>query len=112
MLSTRQLFQFHPASACQQNECRHMYDNGDYLPDPCACGQAGQDFDPSDRSVINRGELLGSQVVVSAQGTYEPQVMHCAVGCLLAVIPLFLVWHPILLCLYSIQLSAWLPDHV
>ncbi len=36
--------------------------------------QAGQDFSPSDRSVLNKGELLGSQVTVTAQGTYEPQV--------------------------------------
>lgn len=42
----------------------------------CAA-QAGQDFDPSERSVLNKGELLGSQVVVTAQGSYEPQVSHC-----------------------------------
>ena len=36
--------------------------------------QAGQDFSPSGRLVKNRGELLGSQVVVTAKGTYEPQV--------------------------------------
>ncbi len=39
------------------------------------CTQAGQDFSPTDRSVLNKGELLGSQVVVTAQGTYEPQVI-------------------------------------
>ncbi|KAA6424660.1 MAG: hypothetical protein FRX49_05327, partial [Trebouxia sp. A1-2] len=35
--------------------------------------QAGQAFNPLDRSVLNKGELLGSQVTVTAQGTYEPQ---------------------------------------
>lgn len=38
--------------------------------------KAGQDFDPSERSVLNKGELLGSQVVVTAQGSYEPQDSH------------------------------------
>lgn len=35
--------------------------------------KAGQDFSPTDRLVLNKGELLGSQVTVTAQGTYEPQ---------------------------------------
>ncbi|KAL0043528.1 hypothetical protein WJX79_007448 [Trebouxia sp. C0005] len=35
--------------------------------------KAGQAFNPLDRSVLNKGELLGSQVTVTAQGTYEPQ---------------------------------------
>ena len=36
--------------------------------------QAGQDFSASGRVVKNRGELLGGSVVVTAEGTYEPQV--------------------------------------
>ena len=43
--------------------------------------QAGQDFSPSDRSVLNKGELLGSQVTVTAQGTYEPQVGSVSLIC-------------------------------
>lgn len=35
--------------------------------------KAGQDFSPSNRTVLNKGELLSSQVRVTAQGTYEPQ---------------------------------------
>ncbi|KAL3134719.1 hypothetical protein ABBQ32_007722 [Trebouxia sp. C0010 RCD-2024] len=35
--------------------------------------KAGQDFSPSDRLVLNKGELLGSHVVITASGTYEPQ---------------------------------------
>lgn len=34
--------------------------------------QASQDFDPSTRSVVNRGELLGTAVAVTASGSYEP----------------------------------------
>lgn len=35
--------------------------------------KAGQDFSASGRVVKNRGELLGGSVVVTAEGTYEPQ---------------------------------------
>ena len=34
--------------------------------------QASQDFDPRTRRVINRGQLLGAQLSVSAAGSYEP----------------------------------------
>lgn len=40
----------------------------------CAFPQASQDYKPADRTVINRGEVLGSRVYVTASGTYEPEV--------------------------------------
>ncbi|PRW05882.1 Metallo-dependent phosphatase [Chlorella sorokiniana] len=34
--------------------------------------QASQDFDPSSRAVVNRGELLGPAVALTAAGSYAP----------------------------------------
>ncbi|KAK9826161.1 hypothetical protein WJX81_002496 [Elliptochloris bilobata] len=34
--------------------------------------KASQDFDPAQRSVVNRGEVLGAYVFVTASGTYRP----------------------------------------
>lgn len=34
--------------------------------------EASQDFDPATRTVVNRGELLGKSLYVTAEGTYEP----------------------------------------
>lgn len=39
---------------------------------PCCAVQASQDFDPSTRRVVNRGELLGGSVTVTASGSYAP----------------------------------------
>ena len=36
--------------------------------------QASQEYNPADRTVINRGEVLGSRLYVTAAGTYEPEV--------------------------------------
>ena len=38
--------------------------------------QAGQEFSPDGRTVINRGDVFGDQLMVSAQGTYELQVIQ------------------------------------
>jgi hypothetical protein len=40
--------------------------------------QASQDFDPRERTVVNRGEVLGSACFVTATGTYRPLVTHGA----------------------------------
>ncbi|KAL4428841.1 hypothetical protein ABPG77_005279 [Micractinium sp. CCAP 211/92] len=39
---------------------------------PADGNQASQDFDPTNRRVVNRGELLGGSVRVTASGSYEP----------------------------------------
>ena len=39
---------------------------------PHALLRASQDFDPRTRQVINRGQLLGASLAVSAAGSYEP----------------------------------------
>lgn len=36
--------------------------------------QASQEYNPADRTVINRGEVLGARLYVTASGTYEPEV--------------------------------------
>ena len=36
--------------------------------------QASQDYNPADRSVINRGGIFGEGVCVTASGSYEPVV--------------------------------------
>jgi len=38
-----------------------------------ASNKASQEFIPQGRRVINRGQVLGSAVLVTAEGTYEPQ---------------------------------------
>ena len=38
------------------------------------CLQASQDFNPVGRVVINRGDLFGEKLYVTAEGTYEPAV--------------------------------------
>lgn len=46
--------------------------------------QAGQEFWPDGRTVINRGDVFGDQLMVSAQGTYELQVIQAnTVQCLM-----------------------------
>jgi len=36
--------------------------------------QASQDFRPNGRTVVNKAEVFGEKVFVTANGTYEPQV--------------------------------------
>ena len=36
--------------------------------------QASQEYDPATRTVVNRGEVLGHKVYVTASGTYAPEV--------------------------------------
>lgn len=36
--------------------------------------QASQDFDPRSRAVINRADVFGKNLFVTADGSYEPQV--------------------------------------
>ncbi|GAB4821735.1 hypothetical protein N2152v2_008781 [Parachlorella kessleri] len=38
-----------------------------------ASNKASQEFIPQGRRVINRGQVLGNAVIVTAEGTYEPQ---------------------------------------
>ena len=48
--------------------------------------QAGQEFSPDGRTVINRGDVFGDQLMVSAQGTYELQVIQTdTVQCLMSL---------------------------
>jgi hypothetical protein len=41
--------------------------------------KASQDFGPVRRTVLNKGELLGSKLFVTAEGTYQPKVSIQAV---------------------------------
>ena len=39
--------------------------------------QASQDFNPMGRTVVNKAELAGAALYVTASGTYAPQVSEC-----------------------------------
>lgn len=45
------------------------------------CMQASQEYDPATRTVINRGEVLGDRVYVTAAGTYAPEVCCLPLAC-------------------------------
>ena len=49
--------------------------------------QASQEFDPTERTVINQAQLVGDRIFVTASGTYEPLVgswmlLLCAPKCM------------------------------
>jgi hypothetical protein len=37
---------------------------------------ASQDLNPETRTVVNKVELPGGRIFLSAEGSYEPQVVH------------------------------------